>query len=327
MVDNNNVIPIKGGDQFLKLLKRLSFIPFLILFLLITIPSTIYSVDPDEDAVILYLGKYDRTTGPGLHLKLPWDLEEVIKVPVRKILKLEFGFRTRKAGIRTEYEPISRYKKEAIMLTGDLNVVDVTWIIQYQVKDAKNFLFNVRNVRENLYDLSQAVMREVIGDHTVMEAISSARLDIEDISLVAMQKILDEYKMGIKLVALKLQDVYPPDKVKPSFDEVNSAVQDANQIANLAQKRRQKLVQEEKGKAEQMVKNAQAYKVNLVNHAKGDTNRFLALYKEYKKAPKVTKKRLYFDSVKDVIGNANKIFVVDKDIKGILPLLKLNGGN
>lgn len=325
-MNQDNIISIKP-DKFLSFIKRFSILLVLLFLVLLTLPSVFYSVNADEDAVVLRFGRYNRTVGPGLHLKLPWDLEDAIKVPVRKILKLEFGFRTKSAGIRTEYEPATKYKNEAIMLTGDLNVVDVTWIIQYQVKDARDFLFNVRNVRENLYDLSQAVMRKVIGDHTVSESISHARLDIEELAFNEMQKILDDYKMGIELVALKLQDVYPPDKVKPSFDEVNSAVQDAKQISNLAEKNRQKMVQEEKGKAEQMIKNAEAYKIDLVNHAKGDTQRFLALYEEYKKAPSVTKKRLYFDTIKNVMPNAEKVYIVDPDVKGIVPFLNLGGKN
>lgn len=323
-MNDDNVRQI-NPDAFLNFLKKLSFIPVFIFLGLITLPTAFYSVAPDEDAVVLRFGKYDRTVGPGLHLKLPWDLEDVIKVPVRKILKLEFGFRTLNPGVRTEYDKSGNYKNESMMLTGDLNVVDVTWIIQYQVKDAREFLFNVRNVRENLYDLSQAVMREVVGDRTVSEAISSGRLEIEALAQESMQKILDDYKMGIRLVALKLQDVYPPEKVKPSFDEVNSAVQDAKQIANIAEKQRQKLIQEEKGKAEQMIKNAEAYKVNLVNRAKGDTDRFLALYNEYKKAPNLTKKRLYFDSMQTVLNKTDKVYIVDPSVKSLMPLLKLGG--
>lgn len=321
-MNDNNVRQI-SPDAFLNFLKKLSFIPVIIFLALITLPTAFYSVEPDEDAVVLRFGKYNRTVGPGLHVKLPWDLEDIIKVPVRKILKLEFGFRTVNPGVRTEYDRSGNYKNESMMLTGDLNVVDVTWIIQYQVKDAREFLFNVRNVRENLYDLSQAVMREVVGDRTVSEAISSGRLEIEALALELMQKILDNYKMGIRLVALKLQDVYPPEKVKPSFDEVNSAVQDAKQIANIAEKQRQKLIQEEKGKAEQMIKNAEAYKVNLVNRAKGDTDRFLALYNEYRKAPNLTKKRLYFDSMQTILNKTDKVYIVDPSVKSIMPLLKL----
>lgn len=324
---NNNVINMKGPgpDKFIQFLKKLSFIPVFILLGLITVPTMVYTVAADEDAVVLRFGKYDRTEGPGLHFKLPFNLEEYRKIPVRKILKMEFGFRTRSAGVRTRYSTAS-YDEESIVLTGDLNVVDITWIIQYQIKDAKDFLFNVSNVPKNLFDISQAVMRKVLGDHSFTEAITAERETIASSAMQEMQEILNSYNMGVRLVALELQDVYPPDTVKPSFDQVNAAVQDAEQIANVAKRQRQKLIQEEMGVAKQVENQALAYKIDLVNRAKGDTDRFLAFYSEYKKAPKVTKQRLYFDSLKNVFSKANKVYVVDSDVKGIVPLLKMNGG-
>lgn len=320
------VIPIKGADKFANFLKTLSIIPILILVALFTIPSMIYTIDTNENGVVLRFGKYNRTEGPGLHFKMPWDLESVKKVPVLMILKMEFGFRTKEAGVRTVYESRPR-NNESMMLTGDLNIVDVSWILQYEIKDARDYLFNVRSVQDNLYDLSLAVMREVIGDRTVTEAISESRDEISQEAMDAMQKILDDYKMGVRLVALKLQDAFPPDKVKPSFDEVNSAVQDAKQIANIAEKERQKLLQQETGNADQNIKNAEAYKIDLINRATGDAQRFLALYEEYKKEPEITKKRLYFEKVTPILKNAQKIYVVDPSVKGILPLLKLDGVN
>ena len=326
-MSNDNIInlrPGQGTDKFLNFLKKLSFIPIIVFLLIITLPTMIYTVEADQDAVILRFGKYNRTEGPGLHLKLPWNLEDAIKVGVRKIHKMEFGFRTRKPGVRTVYDP-RKFNDESIMLTGDLNVVDVEWVIQFQIKDAKNFLFNVKDVRKNLFDISQAVVREVVGEHTVTETITEARDEIANQSLMKMQKIIDEYKMGIRLVALKLQDVFPPEKVKPSFDAVNAAVQDANQIANMAEKVRKKQLQEEQGKAEQLVKTAQAYKVNLVNNSKGDAKRFLSLFEEYKKAPSITKKRLYFDQVIEAMSNAERVIIVDPAVKSVVPLLNLGG--
>lgn len=318
----DNVIQFKGSDQFISFLKKLSFIPILIFLLLLLTPTMVFTVAADEDAVVLRFGKYSRTAGPGIHLKLPFNLEEALKVPVRKILKMEFGFRTVKPGVRSSYDT-GNYKQEAIMLTGDLNVVDLTWIIQYQIKDAREFLFNVHNVPKNLFDISQSVVREVVGDRTVTEAIIEARDEIAFESLGKMQTILDEYKMGIRLVALELQDVVPPDKVRPSFDEVNAAVQDAKQIANMAEKQRQKLLQEELGKADQTIKNAEAYKVDLVNRATGDARRFLSLYEEYRKAPEVTEKRLYFVHMQKILNKSKKVYVVDSDLKSIVPFLPL----
>lgn len=320
----DNVIPLKGPDKFLSFLKKLSFIPVILFLALITVPSLFFRVEADEDAVVLRFGKYNRTDGPGLHVKLPWGLEEPIKLPVRKVLKLEFGFRTIEAGVQTQYDRSSSYDRESIMLTGDLNVVDVTWTIQYVIKDAKEFLFNVRNVRDNLFDISQAVMREVVGDRSVTETINEGRMEIAEQSKMEMQKILDEYHMGIRIDSVNLQDVYPPEQVKPAFDDVNSAVQDAKQIANIAEKQKQKAVQEAKGTADKMLKDAEAYKVEVVNNAIGDTKRFEALYEEYRKAPEITKKRMYFDQLGQVMGSAKNLYIVDPEVKGIVPFLKIN---
>ncbi len=326
MAEVTNISPDnKGTDRILRFLKMLSAVPILILFLLFSLPSMIYTVQTHEVAVIQRFGKYNRTEQPGLHFKMPWDLESVYRVPVLTNLKMEFGFRTTQAGVRSQYDTGSRYDAVSMMLTGDLNLVDVSWIIQYEIKDAKEYLYNVRSVDVNLFDLSVSVMREVVGDHTVNETISSSRDEIATQAMQNMQKILDEYHMGIRLVALKLQDAIVPDKVKSSFDEVNAAVQDAKQIANLAKKNREKLLKEATGKAEQEIKNAEAYKVETINRAMGDTQRFLALYQEYNKAPEITKQRLYFDKLKTVMGKANKVILIDPAVKTVLPHLSLGG--
>lgn len=327
MTNDNNVFNLKsaGPDKFIQFLKKLSLFPILILIAILVIPTTFFTVAPDEDAVILRFGKYNRTLGPGPHFKLPLNLEEYKKIPVRKVMKMEFGFRTQVPGVSTTYSR-EGYDAESIMLTGDLNVVDVTWIIQYQIKDAKDFLFNVHNVPKNLFDISEAVMRQIIGDYTFSEAITEERENIAQLAMETMQHMLDEYKMGIKLVALELQDVYPPDEVRPSFDQVNAAVQDAEQIANIAKKSREKQIEEEKGLAKQVENQAMAYKIDLVNHAKGDVERFMAMYQEYSKSPKVTKQRLYFDKIKTTLSKADKVYIVDPAVKGIVPLLSLQGG-
>ena len=323
------IIPIFPSEEKIKeLLKKFSILPFLIVILVFIVSTLFYSVAPEEDAVVLRFGKYNRTEGPGLHMKLPniplfFETETVVKVPVRKIHKLEVGFHTVRADVQSEFEKTDANRDESLMLTGDLNVADVEWIVQFQISDAKDFLFNVRNVPTNLYDISLAVMREVVGDKTVTEVLTTGRLDVETEAFDMMQKILDSYKMGIKLVALKLQDVNPPEPVKPSFNDVNSAKQEAEQYMNEAWKEYNKLVPEAKGKAEQTIADAQAYKADVVNRALGDSDRFLKFYEEYKKAPDVTKKRLYFEKMRDVIKNARAVYVIDTDTKGIVPFLNL----
>lgn len=324
-----DVTPLFPKGQFGDFLKKLGFLPILFVLGLFILPTMFYSVNPDEDAVVLRFGRYHRTEGPGLHLKLPsllfFQLEDVIKVPVRKIHKMEIGYRTVEAGVRSRYDRSSSYDHESIMLTGDLNVADVEWIVQYQISDAKDFLFNVRHVPVNLDDISQAVMRLVVGDHTVTEVLTTGRLSIETQAFEEMQKILNEYHMGIRLVALKLQDVNPPDVVKPSFNEVNSAKQEAEQMINDAWKEYNKIVPEARGKAEQAIANAQAYKAMAIDSAKGESQRFLSLYNEYRKAPEITRQRLYYDNLGEVLKKAEKVYVIDEDIKGLLPLLSLKG--
>lgn len=323
----DNITPLFEQDKFKDLLKKLGLIPILALLALIVVPTTFYSVNPDEDAVVLRFGRFNRTEGPGLHFKLPnlpfLAMEEVVKVPVRKIHKMEIGYRTISSGVQSQYDRSNSFDTESIMLTGDLNVADVEWIVQYQIADAKEFLFNVRNVPVNLFDLSQAVMRKVVGDHTVTEVLTTGRLSIENQAFEEMQKILDEYKMGIKLVALKLQDVNPPDVVKPSFNEVNSAKQEAEQMTNDAWKEYNKVIPEARGKADQTIAGAQAYKRIVIDSAKGESNRFLSMYEEYRKAPEITRQRLYYEKMSEVLGKAEQIYIVDSDVKGILPLLSL----
>lgn len=325
----DNVIRIQPPDKLKEFLKKLTFLPFVVLALVIVVPTMFYSVEPEEDAVVLRFGKYDRTEGPGLHFKLPnfppfLELERVIKVPVRKIHKLEIGFHTVRSGVRSEFDESDANRKESQMLTGDLNVAVVEWTVQFQISDAREFLFNVRNVPANLYDISLAVMREVIGDKSVTEVLTTGRLDIEVESLTMMQKILDDYHMGIELVAVKLQDVNPPDPVKPSFNEVNSAKQESEQYTNEAWKAYNKVIPEARGIAEQTIADARGYKADVVNRAEGDAKRFLALYEEYKKAPEVTKKRLYYEKMRLILANAKSVYIMDPDANNLVPLLNLN---
>lgn len=328
----DNVIRIQPPDQVKDFLKKLTLLPIVIIMLVVILPSTFYSVAPEEDAVVLRFGKYNRTEGPGLHYKLPnlppfLEFERVIKVPVRKIHKLEIGFQTVRADVQSEFEKTDRNRRESHMLTGDLNVADVEWTVQFQIANAKDFLFNVRSVPINIYDISLATMREIIGDKSVTEVLTTGRLEIEVEALNMMQKILDEYKMGINLVAVKLQDVNPPDPVKPSFNEVNSAKQEAEQYTNEAWKEYNKVIPEAKGKAEQTLADALAYKTDKINRAEGDAKRFSAFYEEYKKAPEVTKKRLYFEKMSAIFKKAKAVYLVDPEVKGIVPFLDLGKQN
>ena len=316
---------LKSGGFFAALIKLLVFLAALAVIALITLPTVFYTVGPGEDAVVLRFGEYDRTEGPGPHFKLPLNFEEVLKIPVRKILNLEFGFRTLQPGIRTQYEEGQNYLAESLMLTGDLNVLEVEWIIQYRIADAKNYLYSVVNVDQNLYDISLAVVREVVGDHSVNEVLTIGRNEIEKQAQEKMQSILDSYKMGIKLVTLKIQDVNPPDSVKPSFDEANSAKQEAEKVANETWREYNRVIPLAKGKAGQAIADAQAYKADTVNRADGDAKRFTMFANAYKSSPDITRQRLYYDKMREIIQNARGVYVVDPSVKGLVPLMNLTG--
>ena len=203
------------------------------ILILILIFSTFYSIGPDQQGVIQRFGKYTRTTEPGLHMKLPFGIETLKKVKVKYIFKSEFGFRTLKAGVRTIYSD-QNFLGESLMLTGDLNLAVVEWIIQYRVKDAKDYLFKVRDVEGTLRDISEAVMREVVGDRSVSEVLTTGRMEVAQEVQLRLQEILDEYHSGIKITTIKLQNVNPPDVVKPAFNDVNEAKQEKERMINQA---------------------------------------------------------------------------------------------
>jgi len=298
---------------------KLAIIGIAVIWLLI---SAIYTVGADEVAVIQRFGKYMRTTTPGLHSKIPFGVETVKNVKVQRVFKEEFGFRTIQAGINSKYSTKS-FIGESLMLTGDLNSAVVEWIVQYRVKDPVNYLFHVRNVVETLRDASESVMREVVGDHSVDEVIVLSRQDIEVLAQNATQKLLDEFETGIDIVTIKLQDVNPPKTVQPAFNEVNEARQEKERIINEALEAYNKVVPQAKGQAEQTIRQAEGYAVNRVNRAKGDADNFLAVWAAYNTAKDVTRRRLYLETLLEILPKLEKIYMIDEQQKGFIPLLQL----
>jgi membrane protease subunit HflK len=264
-----------------------------------------------------------RTTEPGPHLKIPLA-ETVIKVPVQRQLKMEFGFRTTRTAARSEFSADSpEVKAEAVMLTGDLNVAVVEWIVQYRIKDARAFLFHVRDVPETFRYMSEAAMRQVVGDHSVDEVLTIGRETIAQQAKEELQRLCNFYGIGIEIQQLVLQDVNPPDPVKPAFNEVNQAIQEKERAINDAWADYNKAVPRAKGEAEQAVRAAEGYALERVNNAKGDASRFDALYTEYRKAPAVTRRRIYLETMSALIPKAGRKLVLDEKARGILPLLQL----
>ncbi len=290
--------------------------------LLILVISSFYTVGPEESGVILRLGKYNRSTSSGLHLKLPFGIERAFKVPVQRQLKAEFGFKTISAGVRTQYASRGR-EAESNMLTGDLNAAVVEWIIQYRIVDPYKFLFKVRNVKTTLRDMSEAVMRKVVGDRTVNEVLTVGRQEIADLSEQHLQELCDQYDTGIHIVQVVLQDVNPPDQVKPSFNEVNQAQQEREKLINEAQSEYNRVIPKAKGQAMQTISEAEGYGLNRINTARGDSARFVDVYQEYLRAPEITKKRIYLETMNKILPQVSRKIVIDESLKGLIPLLNL----
>jgi len=288
-----------------------------VLFLAI---SAFYQVDPEEVGVLMRFGKFVKTTDPGLHFKLPLGVDRVFKVPVQRQLKQEFGFRTVRPGVRSEFR---QEEGESNMLTGDLNAAVVEWVVQYRVDDPYNYLFRVREVEGTLRDLSEAVMRSVVGDRTVDEVLTVGRQEVADLVEQRLQELCAQYETGIKIEQVVLQDVTPPDPVKPSFNAVNQAEQQRETLINQAQSEYNKVVFRAQGEAQQTIERAEGYAIDRVNRAEGEANRFQALYAEYRKAPEVTRKRIYLETMGEVLPSMGGKVIVDDDVKGLLPLLNL----
>ncbi|MBU0549263.1 MAG: FtsH protease activity modulator HflK [Candidatus Omnitrophica bacterium] len=293
---------------------------FVGLLVLIVLRGLLYSIGADEVGVIQRFGKYVRLSSPGLHAKIPFGVEKVTPVKVKRVFKEEFGIRTLRAGVRTEYSSRG-YLDESLMLTGDLNILDVRWIVQFKVKDPVRLLFNIRQPVENIRDISETVMRRFVGNYRVDEVLTTKREEIDHLVQQAMQKILDEYDTGVQVVTVKLLDVNPPEKVKPAFNEVNEAKQEREKLINQAWEAYNKVIPKARGEAEKTIREAEGYSLDKINRSKGEADRFLSILAEYKKAPQITRKRLYLETLSDVLPKAKEKYIIDPQQSSILPLL------
>lgn len=292
--------------------------------ILILLFGSIYQIRPEEVGVILRFGKFVRTTNPGLHFKLPLGIEKLIKVPVQRQLKMEFGFRTRKAGIRSEYIVPPDALKEAVMLTGDLNVAVVEWIVQYKIKNPYNYLFKLRDVDSTFRYMNEAVVRKVVGDHSVDEVITIGRAKIALQAKEELQKLCDDYEIGLEISQLIFQDVNPPEQVKSSFNEVNEALQEKERKINEAWAEYNQEIPKAKGEAEQTIRKAEGYAMERVNRAQGEAQRFKAIYREYVRAPLVTRKRLYLEAIEEILPKIKRKIIIDELQKNMMPLFNFS---
>ncbi|MFH5833538.1 FtsH protease activity modulator HflK [Halalkalibaculum sp. DA384] len=283
--------------------------------------TSFFTVDPEEVGLVMRFGEFTRTADPGLNFKIPLA-EEVQIVPVERQLKLEFGYRTTSSGVRSTYQK-EGYRDESLMLTGDLNLADVEWVVQYRVEDPYKFLFKVRNPDQTLRDISEAAIRQIVGDRTVNEVLTVGRAEVANQGQMLIQAICDEYETGIKVEQLVLQDVNPPERVKPSFNEVNEAQQQRETLINEAKSAYNRVIPRARGQAEETIQKAEGYAVNRVNRALGEVARFNDLYGEYMKAPEVTKQRLYLETLEEILPKIGNKVVTDQEGNSVLPLLQM----
>ncbi len=286
--------------------------------------STVFTVKANQEAAILRFGKYIETVGPGLHFKLPFGIDRVYAGEVKRIYNEEFGYRTLRSGRESMIDYNFRGAQEvSLMLTGDRNCAEVHWVVRYKINNLKDFLFNVRDVQSTIRDVTEAVMRRIAGDMSIDEVLTIGRRKIEEISETEIETVLDSYGCGIDIQVVNLKGVNPPGQVKDAFDAVNKAVQMRDQITNEAEGKRNKVIPAAMGKKEQAISEAEGYKIKRINEATGDTKAFLAVWKEYDKAKDVTRRRLYLETMERVIPKCEEIYIIDKDQKGILPILNL----
>jgi membrane protease subunit HflK len=287
--------------------------------------SAWFTIEPEEAGLVLRFGRYVRTVSPGLHLKLPSPVETVVKVPVQRQLKEEFGFRTEgSSGPRRTYSQ-EDLSAESLMLTGDLNVAVVEWTAQYRVRDPYKFLFKVRSVQKTFRDMNETVMREVVGDRSVNEVLTVGRQEIAAEVEQRLQTLCDQYENGIKVEQIVLQDVNPPDAVKPSFNEVNQAQQEREKLINQARADYNQIIPRAKGQAQQALEQAEGFATDRVNRARGDAELFIKVHAAYQRAPEVTRRRMYLEAMSEIYPKVKKKVVLDEKLKGVLPLLPMPG--
>ncbi|MCG8409190.1 MAG: FtsH protease activity modulator HflK [Phycisphaerales bacterium] len=299
--------------------------------------SMFYKVDPDSRGVVLRLGKFLEKTEPGLHFKRPWPIDKAYVVPVTKVQSIEFGYSTVAAGRKTQYAPANEQRKRmSRMLTGDLNLALVEWVVQYQIKDPYHYLFKIGgdrgsshsdNARLLISDVSEAVMRRIVGDVSVDWVITEGRDDIAAKAKMEMQEMLDRFESGIRIVAVKLQSAAPPDEVKDAFDNVNRAKQNNKRIVNDAKGERNKLLPAKRGEKERAILEAEGYRARVIQEARGRAKAFENVLAEYKKAPDITRKRLYLEAMEGILAQVDEKIVIDESVKGMLPLLHLDAGS
>lgn len=299
-----------------------------ILFLAVVIAALVSSafiVDETEQAVITRFGKYEKTLGPGLHIKIPFGIEKSYTVPVKVVQTEQFGFKTIKYGRENEYR--NNITSESTMLTGDLNIVDVEWIIQYRIIDPKQWLFGVKEKEQTIRDISRSVINTLVGDRAILDVMGSERATIENLALDMMNENFKSLGLGINVITVKLQNIVPPSGVQEAFEDVNKAIQDMNRFINEGKEAYNSEIPKAQGEADKQLQIAEGYAAERVNMARGDVARFNSVYDEYVKAPKVTKDRIYLETMDEIFGDEKKPALIDGKLNNVLPIKPLSGSS
>jgi membrane protease subunit HflK len=323
MKDDDEVIIDLGNRYNFPPIPRKKFLTILIVIgAIIFIWPFFFTIQPEELGVIQRFGKHVRTVEPGLNMRIPWGIEKLTKVKVRTVFREEFGFRTLSSGVSARYSP-KDYDEESLMLTGDLNIASVEWIVQYQIKDPVAYLFRVRNVEETIRNLSEASMRQIVGDRSVDEVIILNRQEIAFEVHTLLQSLLDRYETGVIIRTINLQNVVPPKVVQPAFNDVNSAMQEEERIVNEARQEYNRIIPQARGKARQTVEEAHGYAINRVNQARGDADKFIAIHQNYRLAQNVTKQRLYLETMEEIMPKLERVYIVDERQQSIIPFMDM----
>ncbi|MAZ69607.1 MAG: FtsH protease activity modulator HflK [Porticoccus sp.] len=311
--------------ELLKKLPKGSAIVYLpvLLIVLWAVFSSFYTVQPEQQAVVKRFGAVVNITDPGLHFKLPFGIDRVQRVASARVLKQEFGFRSvGEVNNRTSYSE-SDFTSESLMLTGDLNVIDVEWVVQYRIQDPIKYLYQLRQPDLTLRDISESVMRRVVGNRLGSEVLTVGRVEIAQGARDEIQGIMDLYDSGIHVITVELQDVVPPKAVRPAFNEVNEARQERERMINEATKRANQQIPRAEGEAQRLISEAEGYATARVNRAFGETARFRAMLVEYKTVPEVTRTRLYLETMAEILPNIGQVLMVQEDQVGPLPLMNV----
>jgi len=318
---------VKIGDSEFEVSSSQAFLLIVVALLLVvgvTLAMSFYTIDANENGVILRFGKYHTTTYPGLHLKFPWGIDKLYTVKVDYQWKEEFGFRTARPGVKTIYSK-TQYTDESWMLTGDLNIADVQWIVQYKIKDPLKFLFKVREQSGAIRAVAESAMRFVVGDRSFQEVLQSDRRKVALLAQDYMQETLDKYDLGVNIQLVQLITVQPPGPVFDSYNEVNRAKQEQETAINEASQIYNKEIFRVEGKAKRVVQEARGYAIDRTNRAKGDAELFTSVFAEYQKAKEVTRQRLYLETMEKVMRNVDEKILIDKEVKSLVPFLNLSG--